>query len=130
MSVVCVDTNVWLYALARPAQGEARKHLTARELIGGLEQPVITPQIVNELSANLLRKRGWSETELRALVGDLRTRCRYVVPGQDWQVLPIRLFPSDPVSRGRVAKRHAGKNRRVLEAGRAGVQEGVGHRLL
>lgn len=84
MPVVCVDTNVWFYALARPAQGEARKHLAARELIGGLEQPVITPQIVNELSANLLRKRSWSENELRALVGDLRTRCHYVVPGQDW----------------------------------------------
>ena len=27
MPVVCVDTNVWFYTLARPAQGEMQKHL-------------------------------------------------------------------------------------------------------
>ena len=47
MPTVCVDTNIWFYALARPAEGEQAKHLGARELIGGLEQPIITPQIIN-----------------------------------------------------------------------------------
>ncbi len=84
MPVVCVDTNIWFYALARPARGETQKHLAARDLIGGLQQPVITPQIVNEICANLLRKRGWSEAELRILVSDLRSRCRYFVPGPEW----------------------------------------------
>ena len=59
MPTVCVDRlrgNIWFYALARPAEGEQAKHLGARELIGGLEQPIITPQIINELGANLLRK--------------------------------------------------------------------------
>jgi predicted nucleic acid-binding protein len=84
MPTACVDTNIWFYALARPAEGEQAKHLTARELIGALEQPVITPQIVNELSANLLRKRGWGEPELRALIGDLCSRCRLFIPGADW----------------------------------------------
>lgn len=84
MPVVCVDTNVWFYALARPAQGEIQKHLAARELIDGLEQPVVTPQIVNELSTNLLRKRSWSEAELRGLIADMRSRCRYFVPDSEW----------------------------------------------
>jgi predicted nucleic acid-binding protein len=91
MSTVCVDTNIWFYALARPAEGEQAKHLAARGLIGGLEQPVITPQIINELSANLLRKREWSEQELQALVGDLRSRCRLFIPGADWHEEASRL---------------------------------------
>lgn len=60
-----------------------QKHLAARELIDGLEQPVVTPQIVNELCANLLRKRSWSEAELRALIADMRSRCRYFVPSPE-----------------------------------------------
>ncbi len=91
MPTVCVDTNIWFYALARPAEGEQVKHLAARELIGGLEQPVITPQIINELSANLLRKRGWSEPELQILLGDLRSRCRLFIPGAHWHEEASRL---------------------------------------
>lgn len=91
MPTVCVDTNIWFYALARPADGEQTKHLAARDLIGSLERPVITPQILNELSANLLRKRGWSEMESRALVGDLCSRCNLFIPGTDWHEDASRL---------------------------------------
>jgi len=31
-----------------------------------------------------LRKRAWSEPELRELMTDLRLRCRFFVPGADW----------------------------------------------
>lgn len=71
MPTVCVDTNLWFYALARPAANEDTKHLAARRLIDGFVQPVVTPQILNELGANLLRKRAWSESDLRALLADL-----------------------------------------------------------
>lgn len=49
MTNACVDTNIWFYALARPAAGEAVKHSAARELIDGIVQPVVAPQILNEL---------------------------------------------------------------------------------
>jgi len=98
MPTVFVDTNIWFYALARPAESEQAKHLAARELIGGLQQPVITPQIINELSVNLLRKRRWSEPELRILVGDLRSRCRLFIPGADWHEEASRLRESHGLS--------------------------------
>ena len=84
MPTVCVDTNIWFYALARPAEGEADKHKAARQLISGLDRPVLTPQILNELTFNLLRKKGWSETELRVLMDDMRGRCRFLVPNENW----------------------------------------------
>ena len=83
MPNVCVDTNVWFYALARPAVGEETKHQAARHLISELDRPLVTPQILNELTFNLLRKRAWNEPELRELIADLRLRCRVFIPGAD-----------------------------------------------
>ena len=84
MPTVCVDTNLWFYALARPATNESNKHWIAQELIRNAHRPVITPQILNEISANLLRKQRWSERELRLLISELRIRCRLFRPGEDW----------------------------------------------
>ena len=84
MPIVCVDTNLWFYALAHPAISDLDKHRTAQSLIRTLNQPVITPQIINEVSVNLLRKRQWTEQELRQLIGELRVRCRLFLPNEDW----------------------------------------------
>ena len=84
MPNACVDTNLWFYALVRPAVGEETKHQAARRFISKLDRPLVTPQILNELTFNLLRKRAWSEPELRELIIDLRLRCRFFVPGADW----------------------------------------------
>ena len=58
--------------------------IRAKNLIHTLNQPVITPQIINEVSVNLLRKRQWTEQELRQLIGELRVRCRLFLPSEDW----------------------------------------------
>lgn len=84
MPNVCVDTNIWFYALAHPAVSETRKHQMARNLINTLNGPVLTPQIINELTVNLLRKRTWSELELRNLIHDLRSRCHFFIPDANW----------------------------------------------
>lgn len=84
MSTVCVDTNIWFYALACPASSDLGKHQSAQNLIASLDRPVITPQILNELAFNLLRKRRWSEADVRLLSSDLLGRCRYIVPSTDW----------------------------------------------
>jgi predicted nucleic acid-binding protein len=91
MPTVCVDTNLWFYALARPAEGEQTKHLAAHKLIGGIERPIITPQIINELSANLLRKQAWSEGEVRVLINDLCCRCHLFIPNANWHEEASRL---------------------------------------
>ncbi|CDH44007.1 PIN domain-containing protein [Candidatus Contendibacter odensensis] len=84
MLTVCVDTNLWFYALARPAASDLGKHLAAQKLIFDLNQPLITPQIINEVSANLLRKQKWSEQQLRQLIGELQVRCQLFRPEEDW----------------------------------------------
>lgn len=84
MPTVCLDTNVWFYALAAPAGDERRKHLAARCLIEDVASAFVTPQIINELCANLLRKRAWSEADIRLLVSDLLIRCRLHVPDAGW----------------------------------------------
>jgi predicted nucleic acid-binding protein len=84
MPSVCVDTNIWFYSLARPKSEEQAKHRAAQRLVGSLHTPVVTPQILNELAYNLLRKRAWSEADIRALSGDLLLRCRYLSPGPAW----------------------------------------------
>jgi hypothetical protein len=39
MPNACIDTNLWFYALARPAVGEETKHQAAHRLIGEIDQP-------------------------------------------------------------------------------------------
>lgn len=84
MPTVCVDTNLWFYALARPATNEINKYLSAQKLISNTDQLLITPQIINEISFNLLRKQQWGEPELRQLIDELQIRCRLFRPGEDW----------------------------------------------
>jgi predicted nucleic acid-binding protein len=91
MPTVCLDTNVWFYALAKPAEDEQGKHIAARQLIEDIQSPVITPQIVNELCANLLRKRAWNEADIRLLVGDLLARCHLHAPDAGWHEEASRL---------------------------------------
>lgn len=61
-----VDSNIWLYALI---QGQdLLKAKRANELIRTLGKTIISVQVVNEVSANLLKKAGFTEQEIRELV--------------------------------------------------------------
>ena len=48
-----VDTNIWLYAFI--ATQDARKHAIAKEIIE-TQQIVLSVQVLNEISVNLLKK--------------------------------------------------------------------------
>jgi predicted nucleic acid-binding protein len=56
-----VDTNIWLYAFIEA--DDARKSAVARQLLQEIE-PVISSQVINELSVNLLRKAHFSEEQV------------------------------------------------------------------
>ncbi len=60
-----VDTNIWLYAFI--ATQDARKHAIAKEIIE-TQQIVLSVQVLNEISVNLLKKAQMEEDELRSLV--------------------------------------------------------------
>jgi predicted nucleic acid-binding protein len=84
MPTDCVDTNIWFYALSSPTTGDNKKHEIARKLIIKLNRPLLTPQILNELTFNLVRKQKWQERELRKLIVDLRKRCEFFIPNENW----------------------------------------------
>ncbi len=63
---VCfVDTNIWLYAFIEAE--DSNKSAAARQLLQEIE-PVISSQVINEVSVNLLRKAHFSEEQVRQLI--------------------------------------------------------------
>lgn len=60
-----IDTNVWLYALVEG--NDPHKSETARELVLSTS-PVVSVQVINEVSVNLLKQAALTEEQLRELV--------------------------------------------------------------
>ena len=63
-----IDTNIWLYAFIESKEKE--KTVKAKQVIDSREI-VISTQVINELSVNLLRKADFAEEQLRELITDL-----------------------------------------------------------
>lgn len=59
-----VDTNIWLYAFI---EADAQKSARARELLPEI-QPIISSQVINEVSVNLLRKAHFAEEQVQQLI--------------------------------------------------------------
>jgi predicted nucleic acid-binding protein len=98
MANVCLDTNVWFYALARPAGGDGNKQVVAQRLIESVGMPLLTPQIINELGWVLKRKQAWDEPSLRALISDLMARCKVHIPATDWPLKALALRQRHPLA--------------------------------
>lgn len=91
MTTVCVDTNIWVYALTRPTSGDPTRHKRAQQAIQATESVLITPQIINELGFVLRRKQGWQDAELRPLIEQLQSDCRLHIPSAQWHLLALDL---------------------------------------
>lgn len=89
MTTVCVDTNIWVYALTRPTSGDSSRHERAQQVIQTNESVLITPQIINELGFVLRRKQGWQDAELRPLIEQLQSDCRLHIPSGQWHLLAL-----------------------------------------
>lgn len=61
-----IDSNVWLYALIEGQ--DILKESCANELTQTTPNIVVSVQVINEVSANLLKKAGFTEQEIRELV--------------------------------------------------------------
>lgn len=70
-----VDSNVWLYAFIDA--DDPAKSVAARELLQSAT-PVVSTQVVNEVSVNLLRRAGFSEEQVRELVRSFYEKYRVV----------------------------------------------------
>ncbi|MGQ9815620.1 MAG: PIN domain-containing protein, partial [Candidatus Roseilinea sp.] len=65
-SIFCfIDTNIWLYAFIE--MDDTAKSARARTLIRANE-PVISTQVINEVSINLLRRANFTEEQVSALI--------------------------------------------------------------
>jgi predicted nucleic acid-binding protein len=65
-SSIFIDTNIWLYALSESQ--DKQKHLVAKALIRRTPRIVMSTQIVNEVSFNLIRKFQAGESDIRKLI--------------------------------------------------------------
>lgn len=70
-SICFVDTNIWLYSFIESQDNEKSK--IAQSIISGSEV-IISTQIVNEMSVNLLKKANFSEDKIQQLIQSLYKR--------------------------------------------------------
>jgi len=79
-----LDTNVWLYALARssPPQ-EARKQQAAASLLSQPQRIALSVQIVSKICRNVLRRGHVGEQQIRELIETLFKRCEIVELSHD-----------------------------------------------
>lgn len=75
-----IDTNIWLYAFIEA--DNPTKSAIARQLIQQTE-PVISVQVINEVSINLLKKANFSEEQLRQLIKSFYGKYRVIDYSQD-----------------------------------------------
>ncbi len=75
-STCFIDTNIWLYSFIESQ--DRRKTKIAKSIISESDI-IISTQIVNEMSVNLLKKASFSEAQIRELIISLYKR--YTVLG-------------------------------------------------
>ncbi len=91
MPTVCVDTNIWVYALSAPKQADANKHQLAQRSIENAGNITLTPQIINELGFALRRKHAWTDKDLRPMFTQLLANCRLYIPSSEWHLKSLNL---------------------------------------
>lgn len=91
MPTVCVDTNIWIYALSNPREGEANKHRIAQSSIQNAGPITLTPQIINELGFALRRKHAWVDADLQSMFTHLLSRCVLHIPNREWHMNALQL---------------------------------------
>ena len=76
-----VDTNVWLYRLFDDKRLEIAERERKRNIaisITSIRGIIISTQVVNEISANLLKKAAFNEEQIKAVIHSLYHRCTVI----------------------------------------------------
>lgn len=74
--IAFVDSNFWFYAFVE--NSEPNKHQIAEAFIQQTPDIAISVQVINEVSANLLKKASFSESDLRPLIRSFYQKYRVV----------------------------------------------------
>lgn len=81
MSLNFIDTNVWLYRLFDDQRIEPNERERKRKIATEITQKsnlVISTQVINELSVNLLKKANFQEEEVKQVIQSLYNRCQVI----------------------------------------------------
>jgi predicted nucleic acid-binding protein len=61
-----VDTNIWLYAFVEG--DDPRKSARAKSLLEASRVVIVSPQVINEVCVNLIKKAQFSEPQVQPLI--------------------------------------------------------------
>lgn len=81
MKLNFIDTNIWLYRLFDDQRIDARERQRKLKIATSITDQsslMISTQVINEISANLIKKANFDETQIKAVIQSLYNRCQVV----------------------------------------------------
>jgi predicted nucleic acid-binding protein len=81
MQLSFIDTNIWLYRLFDDQRIEANERERKRNIaisITDQSNLIISTQVINEISVNLIKKAKFDEDQIKAVIQSLYNRCQVV----------------------------------------------------
>ena len=81
MQLSFIDTNIWLYRLFDDERIEPKEREKKRNIaisITNQSTLLISTQVINEISVNLIKKAKFNETQIKAVIQSLYNRCQVV----------------------------------------------------
>ncbi|HBQ97831.1 PIN domain-containing protein [Roseofilum sp. Belize Diploria] len=81
MKLNFIDTNIWLYRLFDDQRIDARERQRKLKIATSITDQsslTISTQVINEISANLIKKANFDETQIKAVIQSLYNRCQVV----------------------------------------------------
>lgn len=91
------DSNIWLYTLLTTATPDPRTEI-ANTLISSSTRPVVSTQVIREVSANLLKKSALREDRHRLLIANWYASCEVIEAGEAQFVLASHLREQHSIS--------------------------------
>ncbi|HEY9867420.1 MAG TPA: PIN domain-containing protein [Candidatus Obscuribacterales bacterium] len=74
-----IDTNIWLYRFFDDQRIEAKERDRKRNIAISITDPsnlMISTQVINEISVNLIKKAKLNENQIKAMIQSLYNRCQ------------------------------------------------------
>lgn len=81
MQLKFIDTNIWLYRLFDDQRIDSQEMVEKRKIAVSVTQGenlIISTQVINELSVNLIKKAKFNESQIKGLILSLYNRCQVV----------------------------------------------------
>lgn len=95
-----LDSNIWLYALLKkrqPSSEDLRKAQVSTRLIDA-SGVVVSIQVINEVSANLIKKASFDESQIRSLIQSFYNGCQVITTNQTLLTLASEVRSSYSIS--------------------------------